>query len=129
MTRIDPILAVKDIGKSCEWYERLFGFTRAHGGAEFAVLKDEEGQIVLCLHAWGEQQHPTLRQSSVTAGNGLLLYLNTTHLWDIHQRIVDNAVPMETALHLNERSLKNELSLYDPDGYYITVTEFHTYEG
>lgn len=129
MTRIDPIIAVKDVSISCDWYQRIFGFTRAHGGNEFAVLRDEEGQIVLCLHAWGEHQHPTLSEPGGSAGNGLILYLNTTNLPVIHQRIIENAVPLASALHLNDRSLKTEFSCYDPDGYYITVTEYHTYNG
>lgn len=129
MIRIDPILAVKDIGKSSEWYQRIFGFKRTHGGNEFAVLANDEEQIVLCLHAWGEHQHPSLNSPSATAGNGLLLYLHTTDLTGILDRISQNSIPLASGLHQNDRSLKNEFSLYDPDGYYITVTEYHNYDG
>ena len=32
-------------------------------------------------------------------------------------------------IHLNLNSMKNEFSIRDPDGYYLTITEFHKYEG
>ena len=32
-------------------------------------------------------------------------------------------------IHLNPNSKKMEFSLRDPDGYYLTITEFHKYEG
>jgi hypothetical protein len=36
---------------------------------------------------------------------------------------------VEEEIHLNENSLRKEFSIRDPDGYYLTITEFHTYEG
>ena len=35
----------------------------------------------------------------------------------------------EDDIHLNPNSTKKEFSLRDPDGYYLTITEFHKYEG
>jgi hypothetical protein len=31
--------------------------------------------------------------------------------------------------HLNPNSRKKEFSVRDPNGYYLTITEFHKYEG
>jgi hypothetical protein len=36
---------------------------------------------------------------------------------------------VEEDIHLNPNSRKKEFSLRDPDGYYLTITEFHRYEG
>jgi len=36
--KIDPTLAVKDVNKSCEWYQTVFACKRTHGGNDFAVL-------------------------------------------------------------------------------------------
>ncbi len=36
---------------------------------------------------------------------------------------------VEEEIHLNPNSLKKEFSLRDPDGYYVTITELHEYEG
>jgi len=40
MTKIDPIIAVKDINVSAEWYQSVFNCKRTHGGNDFAVLED-----------------------------------------------------------------------------------------
>jgi hypothetical protein len=32
-------------------------------------------------------------------------------------------------IHLNLNSTKKEFSIRDPDGYYLTITEFHKYDG
>lgn len=35
---------------------------------------------------------------------------------------------IEEEIHQNVNSLKQEFSFRNPDGYFITVTEFHKYE-
>ena len=37
--------------------------------------------------------------------------------------------PVEEEVHLNPNSRKKEFSLRDLDRYYITITEYHKYEG
>jgi hypothetical protein len=37
--------------------------------------------------------------------------------------------PVVEDIHLNPNSTKKEFSLKDPDGYYLTITEFHKYDG
>ncbi|HMJ48873.1 MAG TPA: VOC family protein, partial [Ferruginibacter sp.] len=65
MTKIDPIIAVKDVEASSKWYQKIFGFERTHGGNDFAVLVSEDDEIILCLHKWGEHSHPTLTKPSI----------------------------------------------------------------
>lgn len=78
--KLDPIIAVKDVEASAKWYEQIFGFKNAHGGKDFAVLVSENDEIILCLHKWGEHQHPSLTDQNIIAGNGLLLYFRTDNL-------------------------------------------------
>ena len=129
MIKVDPIIAVRDIDLSTEWYRRLFDCERAHGGDEFAVLKDSAGEILLCLHKWGTHRHPTMQNSEITAGNGLILYYKTDQWEEIRQKADKASIPVEEEVHLNLNSNKMEFSLRDPDGYFWTVTEFHEYEG
>lgn len=129
MTIIDPILAVKDVEISAKWYQDIFGFSNAHGGKDFAVLKSENDQIILCLHKWGEHNHPSLSDSGITAGNGLLLYFRTDNMENIRKNVDKAGCVIEEEIHLNPNSLKKEFSLRDPDGYFLTITEFHQYEG
>ena len=130
MTQIDPIIAVKDVEASANWYQQVFGFRRTHGGHEyFAVLVSEADEILLCLHKWGEHDHPTMTNSEIKPGNGLILYFRTEDINAIRQNLEKIRGTVEEEIHLNPNSLKNEFSLRDPDGYYLTVTEFHKYEG
>ena len=129
MNKIDPIIAVKDISKSALWFQMVFGCKRKHGGNEFAVLEDESGEILICLHKWGEHEHPTMVDSNVIPGNGLILYYKTHKLERIFQTIKEMIYPIEEDLHINPNSTKKEFSLLDIDGYYWTITDFHNYEG
>jgi predicted enzyme related to lactoylglutathione lyase len=127
---IDPIIAVKDVEASANWYQQVFGFKRAYGGKDrFAVLVSENDEILLCLHKWEEHEHPTMTNSTITPGNGLILYFRTENMNAIRQNVEKTGGIVEEETHLNPNSLKKEFSLRDPDGYYLTITEFHKYEG
>ena len=129
MTRLDPIIAVKDVEVSSNWYQKIFGFKKIHGGEHFSVLVADDNEIVLCLHKWGEHNHPTMTHSNITAGNGLLLYFRTENMKIILENVVNAGCIIEEDVHLNQNSLRQEFSFRDPDGYFLTVTEFHKYEG
>ena len=60
MTKLDPIIAVNNVAASADWYCDLFGFHNVHGDDHFAVLNSPENETVLCLHAWGTDEHPTM---------------------------------------------------------------------
>ena len=129
MTKIDPIIAVKDVEASSKWYQSVFGF-RTNGGHDyFAVLMAENDEILLCLHKWGAHEHPTMTNPNITAGNGLILYFRTENINQIRQNVETLGCTIEEDIHLNPNSRKKEFSLRDPDGYYLTITEFHKYEG
>lgn len=129
MTKIDPIIAVKNVNVSAEWYQTVFACKRTHGGNEFAVLEDENGEILICLHKWGEHEHPTMKNSDILAGNGLILYYKTDRLEQILKNIERIDYPLVEEMHINQNSGKKEFSLRDPDGYYLTITEYHKYDG
>lgn len=129
MLKIDPIIAVKDVHASAEWYQAVFGCKRTHGGNEFAVLEDQNGVVLICLHKWGEHEHPTMLNPEMSIGNGVILYLKTDQLEVVRTAIEKIAHPVEEEIHMNPNSLKKEFSLRDPDGYWLIVTEYHNYEG
>lgn len=129
MSKIDPIIAVKDLNISVAWFESIFGWKRTHGGQDFAVLEDDKEEIVICLHKWGEHQHPTMMSPKITRGNGLILYYKTNDIETIRQKLREMNHPVDEDIHLNPNSGKMEFSLRDRDEYYWTVTEYHKYEG
>jgi predicted lactoylglutathione lyase len=129
MTRLDPIIAVKDIEASSKWYQKIFELRNNYGGDHFSVLISDDNEIILCLHKWQEHNHPTMTNPSITPGNGLLLYFRTENMIDIYQNAIEAGCEIEEGIHLNPNSLRKEFSFRDPDGYFLTVTEFHKYEG
>ncbi|WP_313511908.1 VOC family protein [Sphingobacterium sp.] len=129
MTKLDPMIAVKDVEVSAAWYSNIFGFNIVHDGDHFSVLTNKDNEIVLCLHAWERDGHPTMRNQSLTAGNGLLLYFRTSDWKEVKHNLEEIEWTIEEEIHLNKNSHRQEFSFRDPDGYFITVTEFHKYEG
>lgn len=129
MTKIDPIIAVKDVEASSGWYQSVFSCRSMHGGKEFDILVSENDEVLICLHKWGEHAHPTMTNPELTPGNGLILYFRTENMDQIRQNIEKKGWLVEEDIHVNPNSTKKEFSIRDPDGYYITVTEYHKYEG
>src|SRR5215471_14013295 len=70
------IIGVRDVPTSFRWYQSLFGqrpTLPAHD--HFGQLLDSDGTVLLCLHAWGIEDHPSLISPAAGApGNGLLLF-------------------------------------------------------
>jgi predicted enzyme related to lactoylglutathione lyase len=128
MAKLDPIIAVKDIPASSKWYQSVFNWKSLHGGNRFDILVEND-EVVLCLHQWEEDEHPTMTNPDITPGNGLILYFRTENMHTIRQNAEKLGCVIEEDVHQNPNSLKMEFSLRDPDGYYLTVSEFHGYDG
>jgi predicted enzyme related to lactoylglutathione lyase len=129
MAKLDPIIAVKDIEASSAWYQSVFSWKSLHGGKDFDVLVAENDEIILCLHQWEQDDHPTMVNPAITPGNGLILYFRTENMDTIRQNVERLGYAVEEDVHVNPNSTKREFSLRDPDGYYLTITEFHKYDG
>jgi hypothetical protein len=129
MTKLDPIIAVKNVELSSAWYQSIFGCKSLHDGKEFDILVNEDSEVLICLHKWGEHGHPTMVDQNITPGNGLILYFRTKNMNTIRQNVEKTRTSIEEDIHLNTNSNKMEFSVRDPDGYYLTITEFHNYKG
>ncbi len=127
MEKMDPIIAVKDVESSSKWYQSLLGCKSKHGGQEFDVLVSEKDEVLICLHKWGEHEHPTLSDPDLGIGNGLILYFRTENMNQVHQNAKDMNCIIEDELGKNPNSGKLEFSLRDLDGYYLTISEYHKF--
>lgn len=58
MTRLETIIAVKDVAKSSKWYQDLMNLKSNHGGDSFEMLANEKGQNILCLSSLGRSRPP-----------------------------------------------------------------------
>ena len=129
MIKTDPIIAVRDVEESSKWYQSLLGCKSMHGGKEFDVLVDEKMEVVLCLHLWGSHEHPTMENQEITPGNGLIIYFRTDGMDAIYKHAKELKYDIEEDIHQNPNTRKREFSLRDLDGYYLTITDYHKYEG
>ena len=124
MKRTWTILGVRDVAASCRWYQSLFGQPEsppAHD--DFGQIVDTDGTVLLCLHAWGAHEHPSLRSpDEASPGNGLLLFFRV----DDYRRALRRARALVSRLeeepHVNPNTGTKEFSLRDPDGYYVTIS-------
>ena len=123
MKRTWTIVGVKDVARSFEWYQRLFGQPLT-GPAHtyFGQLLDSDGTVLLCLHEWGAHDHPALMSpETATPGNGLLLFFRVDD-YDAALQRARKLAPLEEEPHLNEATGTMEFALRDPDGYYVMIS-------
>jgi len=124
MKRTWTIIGVSDVPRSFKWYQSLFGQrpTRpAH--PYFGQLLDSDGTVLLCLHEWGIEDHPSLiSPGEGTPGNGLLLFFRVDDFDEALQRARALVPRFEEDPHVNRNTRTMEFSLRDPDGYYVTMS-------
>jgi hypothetical protein len=78
---------------------------------------------LLCLHAWGEHDHPSLTSPDIAQpGNGLLLFFRVDDYDDALLRARSLVAQFEEEPHLNPSTETMEFSLRDQDGYYVTIS-------
>ena len=116
------VIAVKDVGASALWYEQLLGCSRSHGGDTFEILRNKDGEVILCLHRWSAHDHPTLSDTGIPAGNGLIIYFKTGNIDTIWENAQQLGAVIEEAPHLNPNSGQREFSIRDRDNYFIAVS-------
>ena len=124
MKRTWTIIGVSDVPGSFKWYQSLFGQGETLPGHEyFGQIRDTDGTVLLCLHAWGEHDHPSLTSPDIAQpGNGLLLFFRVDDYDDALLRARSIVAQFEEESHLNPSTETMEFSLRDPDGYYVTIS-------
>ncbi len=128
MKRTWTIIGVGDVALSFKWYQSLLGLPRTSPAHDyFGQILDTDGTVLLCLHSWGEHEHPPLLGPSDSGpGNGLLLFFRV----DDFDEALPRARTLVTALaeepHLNPATGTMEFALHDPDGYYVMISALST---
>ena len=124
MKRTWTIIGVADVSQSFKWYLSLLGLPDtlpAHD--DFGQILDPDGTVLLCLHKWGAEEHPTLTSPhAATPGNGLLLFFRVDN-FDVALRRARALVGrLEEEPHVNPNTGTAEFSLRDRDGYYVSIS-------
>jgi catechol 2,3-dioxygenase-like lactoylglutathione lyase family enzyme len=124
MKRTWTIIGVGDVAASFRWYQSLLGIpatTPAHD--YFGQILDADGTVLLCLHAWGAHDHPSLTSAdSATPGNGLLLFFRVDDFADALTRARALVSALAEEPQVNPATGTQEFALRDPDGYYVMIS-------
>jgi catechol 2,3-dioxygenase-like lactoylglutathione lyase family enzyme len=124
MKRTWTIIGVRDVRGSCKWYQALFGQPETSPAHDhFGQILDTDGTVLLCFHAWGAHEHPSLMSAGdAPPGNGLLLFFRV----DDYEMALTRARALVDRLdeepHVNPNTQTPEFSVRDPDGYYVTIS-------
>jgi hypothetical protein len=123
MKRTWTIIGVGDVHGSLKWYQSLFGQPETPPAHDyFGQVLDSDGTVLLCLHAWGDHEHPSLMSPDhATPGNGLLLFFRVDDFEIALRRGRALVSRLEEEPHVNPNTQTKEFSLRDPDGYYVTI--------
>lgn len=118
------ILGVADVPRSFAWYRSLLGLPAAQPAHEyFGQIAAADGTVLLCLHRWGDHEHPPLAgPDRAGPGNGLLLFFRVEDFDLALARARDLVAALEEAPHLNPNTGTREFALRDPDGYYVMIS-------
>lgn len=124
MKRIWTIIGVGDVTRSFKWYQSLLGLPESAPAHDyFGQILDSDGTVLLCLHQWGDHEHPSLMSpDSAQPGNGLLLFFRVDDFEMALPRARALVARLEEEPHLNPNTGTTEFSLRDPDGYYVTIS-------
>jgi len=124
MRRIWTIIGVGDVASSFKWYQSLLGLPESAPAHDyFGQILDSDGTVLLCLHGWGDHDHPSLiSPDRALPGNGLLLFFRVDDFDLALQRARALVARFEEEPHLNPNTETMEFSLRDLDGYYVTIS-------
>lgn len=127
MKRTWTITGVADVAKSYNWYQHLFGQTASAPAHDyFGQILDDDGTVLLCLHRWGDHEHPSLTSAeSAVPGNGLLLFFRVDDIAATLNRARKLVTALESEPQLNPATGTNEFTLRDPDGYYVMISDLN----
>ncbi|CAL75273.1 hypothetical protein BRADO1379 [Bradyrhizobium sp. ORS 278] len=113
-----------DVARSVAWYQALLGLREIPPAHDyFGQVIADDGTVLLCCHAWGAHEHPSLTSPQAAApGNGLLLFFRLAAFDDALQRARRLVEALDEEPHRNPNTGTLEFALRDPDGYCVTVS-------
>lgn len=119
--RPQPLIAVRNVAASSRWYQRLLDAESGHGGDVYERIV-VDGELILQLHAWEEEDHPNLTdRDKAPPGHGVLLWFHVPAFDEAAARVRDIGADVVLDVRVNPNANQRELWLRDPDGYVVVV--------
>jgi catechol 2,3-dioxygenase-like lactoylglutathione lyase family enzyme len=124
MKRLWTIIGVTDVTQSLAWYQELLGLTVTQPAHDyFGQVLDTDKTVLLCLHRWGDHEHPSLTSPSrAQPGNGLLLFFRVDNFDQVLFQARSLVPALEEEPNVNPNTGTREFALRDLDGYHVMVS-------
>jgi catechol 2,3-dioxygenase-like lactoylglutathione lyase family enzyme len=122
--KVRPMLQVRDVAASSQWYQAAVGLRSGHGGDEFEMLFAGD-EFVLQLHRLDAHEHGILTPGARTAlGAGVSLWFEADDrvAFDaMVERAHAAGAEVVEEPHWNPLAHHTEATLVDPDGYIVVI--------
>lgn len=124
MADLWTIIGVADVARSFAWYQSLLGLPATQPAHDhFGQIVDTDGTVLVCLHRWGDHDHPPLASPDrAEPGNGLILFFRVDDFDSALVRARALVATLEEETHVNPGTGTREFALRDPDGYYVMIS-------
>ena len=120
--RAQPLIAVRDVRASSHFYTRLLGAKSGHGGELYEQVMFD-GELVLQIHAWDQEDHPNLSNPKLEPhGHGVLVWFHISNFEHALNAIAELKAEVVERPHVNPNSLLHEVWIRDPDGYVVVLS-------
>ena len=124
--KTEIMLFVKDVINSSAWYQDLLGAKSAHGGPEYEMLTDSEGELLFQLHKLeGDEHGVSLSDDSSGTGEirgaGVLCYVRVDDVHEIYKNALFMKVDVRSEPTFIELAGHTEFIVKDPDGYSLAI--------
>ncbi|MCB1691258.1 MAG: VOC family protein [Pseudomonadales bacterium] len=118
----DVMLFVRDVEASSAWYQRLLGARSGHGGPEYEMIVDNEGNLLFQFHRLDGDEHGiNLDEDASPRGAGVLVYVTVTDVNEVYDRALALSASVSGKPAFIELAGHTEFIVNDPDGYALAI--------
>ncbi len=110
--KAEPLIVVKNVQASSEFYQKILLCESGHGGDEYEMLMSD-GSLILQLHAQDAHEHPGMYKKNIAVGNGVLLWFRTNEFESAVERVIEFSPEIVTGSHINHNAQQNEIWFKD----------------
>lgn len=120
--KTEVMLFVEDVEKTSAWYQDLLGARSGHGGSEYEMIIDEEGELLFQLHKLDGDEHGIdLSGDDSPRGAGILVYVSVDDVQGVYRRAQSMGANMLGAPAFIELAGHTEFVVKDPNGYSLAI--------
>ncbi len=119
--KTEIMLFVRDVEASSNWYQQLLTARSGHGGSEYEMITDVNGELLFQFHKLEGDEHGVNINDDTPRGLGVLCYVNVEDVFAVHKQAMAMAANVESEPRFIELAGHTEFIVRDPDGYGLAI--------